>query len=161
MKVYHEFKPIYDHNSKILILGSFPSVKSRQVGFYYMHPQNRFWKIMKTIFEPGDIESIDKKVSFLKNNSIALWDVLSSCQINNSDDASITDIETNDINIIIQKANIKAIFTTGKKAYDLYHKYCYPKTNIKAIYLPSTSGANCRMHFDELVKEYGIIKNFL
>ena len=161
MKVYHEFGPIFNKESKILILGSIPSVKSREIGFYYMHPQNRFWKILNSIFQNQDIESIDKKVSFLKNNKIALWDVLSSCNITSSKDNTIRDIEVNDINFIIKNSNVKTIFTTGKTAYNLYQKYCYPKTKLQAIYLPSTSGANCRIKFDTLLKEYSIIKKYL
>ncbi len=160
MKVCHEFKPIYDTNSKILILGSIPSVKSRQIGFYYMHPQNRFWKILQSLFNVN-IGSINDKVTFLKDNNIALWDVLKSCQINNSDDSSIKDIEVNDINLILNNSQVTHVFTTGKKAYDLYQKYCYPKTGIEAINLPSTSGANCRISFDKLLEQYRIIKEYL
>lgn len=161
MKVYHEFNPIFNRDSKILILGTIPSVKSRELGFYYMHPQNRFWKIMTILFNSQNLKSIDEKVIFLKSNKIALWDVLSSCNIIGSEDNSINNIEVNDINFIIQNSNVKTVFTTGKKAYNLYQKYCYPKTKISAIYLPSTSGANCRLSFDSILKKYSIIKKHL
>lgn len=161
MKVYHELDPIFNPDSKILILGTIPSVKSRELGFYYIHPQNRFWRIMSSLFNSQEFKTTDEKVRFLKNNKIALWDVLSSCNINNSEDNSIKNIEVNDIHFIIKNSNVQTIFTTGKKAYKLYQKYCYPKTKISAICLPSTSGANCRLNFDSILKEYSIIKKYL
>ncbi len=155
--VYHELPPIYDENSKILILGSIPSVKSREYGFYYSHPQNRFFKVLSIIFNKSIENNNESKKKFLIENNIALWDVIKSCQINNSDDSSIKNVEVNDINLIINNSKINKIFTTGKKAYNLYTKYCYPKTKIEAIYLPSTSSANATMSIDKLIQEYSII----
>lgn len=159
MKIKHELPPIYEKDSEILILGSIPSVKSREVGFYYGHPQNRFWKILAILFNEKFPITTDEKITFLKKHKIALWDVLASCTITKSSDASIKNIKTNDINDIIQRSNIKVIFTTGKKAYDIYQKMIFPKTNIEARYLPSSSAANATYSLNQLVKEYSIIKN--
>ncbi len=152
-RVNHSFPPFYDKDSEILILGSFPSVKSREEGFYYMHPQNRFWRILEKVY---NTKIVDKK-DFLKSNHIALWDVIASCEINNSSDTSIKNIKVNNIKKIIKESNIKEIYTTGKKAYELYNKYIYPKTKIKATYLYSPSPANCAINFDTIVENYRVI----
>lgn len=159
MKIFHELKPIYDKNSKVLILGSIPSVKSREVGFYYSHPKNKFWSILSTIYQEKIPESKQDKIIFLKKHHIALYDVLASCDINSSSDSSIKNPIPNDFTEILKSSNIKTIFTTGKKAYNLYQKLCYPKTNLHAIYLPSTSPANCPKDINEiLIKSYKQIK---
>lgn len=159
MKVKHELKPIYYKNSKVLILGSIPSVKSREIGFYYAHPKNKFWKILSIIYNVELPLTIEEKINFLKNHHIALYDVLASCDINSSSDSSIKNPIPNKLNPIIKKTHIKTIFTTGKKAYNLYQKYCYPETKIKAIYLPSTSPANCKKGIQEnLINSYKQIK---
>lgn len=155
--VEHPLEPIYDNNSKILILGTMPSIKSRELKFYYAHPQNRFWKVLEKVFKT---KIIDKK-EFLHKNNIALWDVVASCEIRGSSDSSIKNVIPNDIKSLIEKTNIKYIFTTGKTAYSLYNKYLYEKTKIEAILLPSPSPANCKMKLEELVKEYEIIKTCL
>ena len=153
MQVTHTFRPFYNPDSEILILGSFPSVKSREEGFYYMHPQNRFWKILEEVYNTKIVD----KCEFLKSNHIALWDVIASCEINNSSDTSIKNIKVNNIKRIIKESNIKEIYTTGKKAYELYNKYIYPKTKIKATYLYSPSPANCAINFDTIVENYQVI----
>ena len=122
MKVNHEFGPCVNKDSKVLILGSIPSVKSREFGFYYMHPQNRFWKIISDLFEEDFPETIDEKKDFLKRNKIALWDVLDTCEIEGSSDSSIRNPKVNDIKSIIYGTDIKHIFVTGKKAFELYKK---------------------------------------
>lgn len=160
-KVNHNFKPVYDNNSKVLILGTIPSVKSREEGFYYGHPRNRFWKIIADIFETNIPNTIEEKESFLLKNNIALWDVLKSCDIEGSSDSSIKKPIPNDINNIIEKTNIKKIYTTGKKATELYNKYLYEKTKIESIYLPSTSPANQAISYDKLKKEYAKILEHL
>ncbi len=154
MKVIHELDPIYDENSEILILGSIPSVKSREVGFYYAHPKNRFWKVLAAVFNENLPVSIEEKVAFLKQNKIALWDVLSSCEITKSSDSSIKNIQVNDIRLILEKTKITKIYTTGKKAYEIYQKQIYPKTKLEAIYLPSTSPANAKDSLEKLIQEY-------
>ncbi len=159
MKVTHELEPIYHKDSEILILGSIPSVKSRELGFYYAHPQNRFWKVLATIYQEKLPNTIDEKKEFLKRHKIALWDVLSSCTINKSSDASIKNIKVNNIEKLIKETNIQKIYTTGKKSYDIYQKEILPKTKIEAIYLPSTSPANATYTLEKLVKEYSIINN--
>jgi len=159
MKVFHTLKPIYDKNSKVLILGSIPSVKSREDGFYYAHPRNRFWSVLAKVYEEEIKNTKEAKINFLIKNKIALFDVLKSCDIISSSDSSIKNPLPNDLFPILKTAHIQAIFTTGKKAYDLYQKYIFPKTNIKAIYLPSTSPANSRKGIEEeLLKEYQKIK---
>lgn len=159
-KVHHELNPVYNSESKILILGSIPSPKSREIGFYYSHPQNKFWKVLSAIFNTKIPDDINSKREFLLNNHIALWDVIDSCDIIGASDSSIKNIKVNDINRILKNSNIKTIFTTGKKADNLYMKYCYPKTKIKSIYLPSTSPANCANYtFEDLVEKYKVILN--
>lgn len=160
MKVMHEFKPIYDNKSKILILGTMPSIKSRANKFYYSNPTNRFFKIMETLFNTKLLNSDDKK-AFLLKNKIALWDVCKECDILASSDSSIKNIIPNDISIILNSAPIKAIFTTGKTAYKLYQKYIFPTTKIEAISLPSSSSANASYSLDKLINEYQIILKFL
>lgn len=159
MKIIHTLKPIYDKDSKCLILGSIPSVKSREIGFYYSHPKNRFWKTLEKVYEEKPLISIEDKMDFLKKHHIALFDVLQSCDILSSSDSSIKKPICNDLSPILKKTNIKTIFTTGKTAFNLYQKYCFPKTKIPAIYLPSTSPANCPKGIEEkLINEYGKIK---
>lgn len=153
----HPFKPFFDKNSKILILGSFPSVKSRQDGFYYQHPRNRFWRILENLFNTK-LENITKQQAFLKENKIALWDVLASCKIKNSDDKTISYAKANNLNLILSQAKIQAIFTTGKSAYKFFIKF-HP--NLKAFALPSSSPANLNFSFEKLLEEYSQIKNFL
>lgn len=161
MKVNHTLEPIYDENSRILILGSMPSVKSREVGFYYAHPKNRFWKILGNVYQEEIGETIEERKDFLLRHHIALYDVLKSCDISSSSDSSIKNPIPNDFSSILKKSKIKVIFTTGQKAYQLYQKYCYPSTKIDAIPLPSTSPANCSKGIDEkLEMSYQQIKEF-
>lgn len=160
-KVNHELNPIYNKDSKVLILGTIPSVKSRELGFYYSHSQNRFWNILADLFNEKIPFTIKEKKDFLIRHHIALWDVLKECDIENSSDNSIKNPIINDINLIIKDSNIKAIFTTGRKATDLYNRYCYQKTNIKCIYLPSTSPANCAIKYNELKDKYCRILDYL
>jgi len=159
--VNHIFKPIYNKDSKILILGTMPSPKSRQNGFYYSHPQNRFWSVISEVLNQSKPISIKDKENFLYRNNIALWDVLKSCDIKGADDSSIKNPIVNDLNEVLNYANIKAIFTTGKKATSLYQKYCFKSTDIAAIYLPSTSPANRNCSYDKLIENYKIIINYL
>jgi len=155
--VEHTLKPIYNKDSKILILGTMPSVKSRELSSYYAHPQNRFWKILEKIIEV----KITDKEDFLLNNKIALWDVIASCEIKGSSDNTIKNVKLNKIEDLIKNTNIKYIFCTGKLAFKLYTKNILPKTKIEAIYLSSPSPANRRVKFEDIVKEYKIIKEKL
>lgn len=156
-KFIHPIDPIYNKDSEILILGSFPSITSRNNLSYYAHPKNQFWLIMQDIFN----ESIVNKKQFLLKHHIALWDVIKNCDIKGSKDISIKNVEVNDIKKIIQNSNIKYIFTTGKKAYTLYKKYLENDLGIKAIYLPSTSPIYASMCYNDKLKEYIKIKNYL
>ena len=154
MKVTHKLEPIYDENSKVLILGTIPSIKSREIGFYYSHPQNRFWKVLAIIFNETTPNTIEEKKDFLLRNNIALWDTIKSCNITSSSDSAITNIKVNDISKLLKKTKINKIYTTGKKAYDIYIKEIQKKTNIEAVYLPSTSPANATFTLEKLIKEY-------
>ncbi len=156
-KVKHELPPIYNEFSRILILGTMPSVKSREVGFYYGHPKNRFWKVLENVFEE---QIIDKK-EFLLKHHIALWDVLASCSIKGSSDASIKNAKPNNIQKIIKETEIKAIFTTGKTAYKYYLKFFKDKIELPVFCLPSTSPANAKIKEEELVDAYKKIKDIL
>ena len=161
MKVFHTLEPIYDKDSKVLILGSMPSVKSREVGFYYGHPRNRFWSTLTKVYNEEILDSKNSKINFLLKHHIALFDVLKSCEIASSSDSSIKNPVPNDLSEILNNSNIKVIFTTGNKAYSLYQKYLYPKTNIKAIPLPSTSPANVKAGIEDILfNEYSKIKDY-
>ncbi|MBQ7128665.1 MAG: DNA-deoxyinosine glycosylase [Clostridia bacterium] len=161
MQQNHTIGNFFDKNSKILILGSFPSVKSREQGFFYGHKQNRFWKVVSAVLELPTPQNIDEKKKFLLSNNIALWDVIATCDIKGSADSSIKDVIPNDINKITNFCNINMIFTNGKTAYKLYSKYIFQKNNFKAVCLPSTSPANARYSLQKLTEEWKIIKTFL
>lgn len=148
--ISHEFGPVYDEKSEILILGSFPSVKSREVQFYYGHPQNRFWKVLSYILKTEIPQTIEEKKNMLLEHHIALWDVIESCSIIGSSDTSIKDVVVNDFSEILAGSQIKKIYVNGTKAYDLYHKYAEKQTGIKAIKLPSTSPANAAWKLERL-----------
>lgn len=138
MLITHPFEPIYNEKSRILILGSFPSVRSRADGFYYGHPQNRFWKVMGAVYHTEVPQTTEEKIIFLYAHGIALWDVIASCEIENSADSSIRNAVPNDLSKIFDSANIHSVFTNGKTADKLYRKF----NERKAICLPSTSPAN-------------------
>ena len=161
MRVNHEFGPFYDENSRILILGTIPSPKSREMGFYYGHPRNRFWKVLADVLGEPLPETVEDRKSFLTRNRIALWDVLESCEINGAEDASIKEPKPNDMNVILEKADIRAIFTTGGKATKLYTKLCMPLCEIPCIGLPSTSPANCGCSYETLQTAYAQILQYL
>lgn len=152
MRQEHTFGPVYNKNSKILILGSFPSVKSRELNFYYGHPQNRFWKLMSKIYNEEIGDEIDIKKQFLLKNNIALWDSLKSCEIKGSSDASITNVEINNIEELIKKSNISKIIFNGKTAYNLFVKNAdmTKYSNLEIRILPSTSPANAAYSLDKL-----------
>lgn len=160
--VKHPFEPVFNTNSLILILGSFPSVKSRQENFYYAHNRNRFWKIISYITDTKIVPiTIDDRKDMLIKNKIALWDVIDSCDIYKSRDNSIKNVKPVSLLDIIEKTNIYQIFANGSKAYNLYMKYCFNELNMKIIKLPSTSAANASYNFERLLSEWKQIKNFL
>ena len=154
-KLTHTFEPIYNKDSKILILGSFPSVKSREIDFYYGHPQNRYWKVLANILEVPVPETPDEKRKMLLDNHIAIWDVIHSCSIIGSSDSSIKDVVVNDFSEILQNSQVKTIFVNGGKAYELYHKYAEKMTGMKAVKLPSTSPANAAWNLERLCETWG------
>lgn len=150
----HPFPPLYDENSRILILGSFPSVKSREQLFFYGHPQNRFWKVLASVFDVPTPQSIEEKKSFLHKNNIALWDVIASCDIVGSSDSSIKNVITNDIREILNNSKVKRVFTNGKTAQNYYDKYIRKQISIDAFCLPSTSPANAAYSIERLVESW-------
>lgn len=158
--VEHPIAPVYDDNSKILILGSFPSVKSREQQFFYGHPQNRFWKVMAAVFGVNVPATIEEKKEFLLKNNIAVWDVIASCEIEGSSDSSITDVVPTDLSQILECADIRQIYCNGTKAYELYCKYMEPVYGRTAIKMPSTSPANAAWSLEKLVSEWKAIKEY-
>lgn len=152
----HNIPPVYNSDSQLLILGSFPSVKSREAQFFYHHPQNRFWKLLAALFHENVPATIEEKKHFLLRNHIAVWDVIASCEIEGSSDSSIRNVVPNDLSIILQKAPIRQIYTNGGTAFKLYEKYCLPSTGQKAIRLPSTSPANAAYSLDRLIAEWSV-----
>lgn len=161
MKVIHEFDPVFNEESRILMLGTMPSPKSRETGFYYGHPRNRFWKVVSDVCGEELPGTREDKIAFALRNKIAVWDVLAGCEIEGADDSSIRKPEPNDMSRILDHADIRAVFTTGTKASQLYRRYCYPKTGIEAVALPSTSPANCRVTYEELYQAYSVICRYL
>ena len=152
--VKHEFDPIFDENSEILILGTLPSVKSREQNFYYGHPQNRFWKVIAALFEEPVPERIPEKKELLLKHHIALWDVIAECDIAGSSDSSIKNVVPNDMNVILSGADIQGIFANGGKAYQLFVKYCSKEGMPPVGKLPSTSPANAAWSFEHLTAEW-------
>ena len=150
----HTFEPVYDNRSEILILGTFPSVKSRERGFYYQHPQNRFWKVISALAGWPIPDTIEAQKRMLLENRIAIWDVIYSCDITGSSDSSIKNVVPNDIRALLNKTVIKTIYTNGGKAYELYNRYCYQQTNKEIIKLPSTSPANAGYSLEKLVAHW-------
>ena len=150
-QVQHEIPPLYDGHSKILILGSFPSVKSRENGFYYGHPQNRFWKVIAALFEEPVPGKIPEKKDLLLKHHIALWDVIAECDIAGSSDSSIKNVVPAELSVILDHAPIRTIYANGAKAYDLYQKYTYPVTGRDIRKLPSTSPANAAFQMERLL----------
>lgn len=155
--IKHTFDPVYDKDSKILILGTFPSVKSREQNFYYGHKQNRFWKLLARILEVSVPEEVQEKKQMLLSNHIAIWDVIASCEIKGSSDASIRNVKPNPIGMLLQKADIEKIYANGAKAYELYRTYIYPEVQREIIKLPSTSPANAAYTFDKLLEQWKVI----
>ncbi len=153
----HPFPPVYDAESEILILGSFPSVKSREIMFYYGHPQNRFWRVLAAVYNAGVPESIDEKTRFLLEHHIALWDVLASCEITGSADSSIKNAVPNDLSVILSRADIRRIYTNGKTSEKYYKSFSEEITGRGSVCLPSTSPANAAWSLDRLIGAWKVI----
>lgn len=152
--VTHEIEPVYSISSKVLLLGTMPSPRSREEGFFYGHPRNRFWKVLAALFDEPEPETIEEKRDLCLRHDLALWDVLASCDIKGASDASIRNARPNDLSRILDAAPIQAIFTTGTKAGSLYRRLCETSTNVPCTVLPSTSPANSRVRLGELIKTY-------
>jgi len=159
--IVHPFPPLYDANSKVLILGSFPSVKSREQMFFYGHKQNRFWKVISAMFESTEPCTIEDKRSFLIEHRIALWDVISECNISGSADASIKNAHPNDLTLILKCSSVEKIYTNGNAAYKIYNRLILPKLGIEAEVLPSSSPANASFGFERLLEKWSVISEFI
>ena len=148
--VRHTFEPVWNASSEILILGTFPSVKSREQRFYYGHPQNRFWKLLAHIYGepvPGDIE---EKTALILKHRLAVWDVIDQCDIIGSSDSSIRNVVPSDIPGLLEKSRIHTVIANGARAYELDQRHQYPETGIMARKLPSTSPANAAWPLERL-----------
>lgn len=150
----HEIAPVYDEQSRILILGSFPSVKSREGRFFYHHPQNRFWKVLASVLECPVPENIEEKKKMLLEHHVAVWDVIASCEIEGSSDSSIKNVVPNDLGRILSCAPVEKIFTNGATAWKMYNRYTKPVTGREAVKLPSTSPANAAWSVERLAEEW-------
>ncbi|MDR2467423.1 MAG: DNA-deoxyinosine glycosylase [Spirochaetaceae bacterium] len=150
----HPFEPIYNKDSRVLILGTLPSPASRQHDFYYSHPRNRFWPVLAALFQTPLPCTKEEKIALILEHNLALWDVLASCMIDGAADISITDTVPHDFSTVLRESAITKIVCTGQKAWTLYQRLCRPHTGIDAHALPSTSPANQRISFDELVLHY-------
>lgn len=157
--ITHPFPPYYDADSEILILGSFPSVKSREQMFFYGHPQNRFWKVLGTVYKQPIPETIEEKKAFLKRNHIALWDVIFSCNIIGSSDTSIRDVTPTNLGEILRNSKIQRIYNNGKTSGKMYQKYQRNTLGMEATVLPSTSPANAAFSLEKLAAEWSQITN--
>ena len=153
----HPFGPLYDERSRVLILGSFPSPKSREQAFFYGHPRNRFWGVIAAVLGEDAPSSVEQKRAFCARNRIALWDVIASCEITGSSDASIRNAVPNDLSPILRGAPIEHIFVNGGTAYDLYCRHILPVTGIEAVKLPSTSPANAAWTLERLIEAWRVI----
>lgn len=158
-RIIHPIDPVFDEQSRALVLGTMPSPKSREVGFYYGHPQNRFWPALAALWGEPVPATTEERAAFALRHRIALWDVIASCEIAGASDASIAHARPNDLARIVGAAPIEAVFTTGMKAAQLYKRFCAPAfPDLPHVALPSTSAANARMRLDDLVAAYGPLK---
>ena len=157
MRILHGIDPVFDCSSTVLVLGSFPSVRSREEGFFYGNPQNRFWKVLAGILKCPVPDTVDRKKRMLLDHGIALWDVIASCEISGSSDASIRNAVPNDLSGIFAAARIRAVAVNGSKAEQLYRRYLYPGVRIPPIALPSTSPANASWSLGRLQEAWSAI----
>ena len=155
--IVHPFPPLYNKDSRVLILGSFPSVRSREAMFFYGHPQNRFWKVIAALFDEPMPRSIPEKKALILDHGLALWDSIASCEIKGSSDASITDAVPTDLSEILENSAVQRIFCNGTKSFEMYRKYQLPRTGIEAVKLPSTSPANAACSLEKLIEAWKVI----
>ena len=156
--IFHPIDPVFDQNSEVLILGSFPSVKSREMQFFYAHPQNRFWRVLAAVFDCEVPETIAQKRAFLLRYRIALWDVIASCEITGSSDASIRNVAVNDVERILSCTQIRTIFVNGKTAQKYYNRYLRPVLHRDAVCLPATSPANAAWSMERLIDAWQAVR---
>lgn len=159
--IIHSIEPVFDTESRVLILGTMPSPKSREVQFYYGHPQNRFWRVLAAVLGEEVPQSVPEKKAMLLRHRIALWDVLAECEITGASDSSIRNPVANDLSVILDHAPVQAVFTTGATAWKLYTRLQKPHTGIEAVRLPSTSPANCAVKMEALTEAYKAILPWL
>ena len=156
-RISHPFGPLFSENSRVLILGSFPSVKSREQQFFYGHPQNRFWKVLASLYRQEVPATVDQKKELILSNGLALWDSIASCVITGSSDASIREVRPNDLRIILDSAPIERIYCNGRKSHEMYEKYILPSLGREAACLPSTSPANAAWSLEKLIAAWSVI----
>ena len=156
--IVHGFDPVWDARARVLVLGTLPSVKSREQNFYYGHPRNRFWKLLALLFEQPEPRSVAEKKALLLENGVALWDVVRECDIRRSADGSIRSAVPNDIRPILEGADVRAIYANGAKAKELYDRLILPATGREAIRLPSTSPANAACSLETLAEAWRVLK---
>ena len=155
--IIHPINPTYDEHSRILILGSFPSVKTREMKYFYGHPQNRFWKVVAALYKEDVPQTVEERHSFLLRNRIAVWDSIHQCSIVGSSDSTIKDVVPNDLTPILTTANIETIYCNGSKSGEMYKKYIEPITGRAAVILPSTSPANAAWSLERLIEAWSVI----
>ena len=159
--VAHEFAPVWNRDSRGLVLGTFHSVKSREQGFYYGHPRNRFWKVTAALLKCRVPETVEEKKKMLLEGHIAVWDVIESCEIEGSSDSSIRNVKANDIGGLLEKSAVKAVFANGDKAYQLYCRYCREQAGMDIVKLPSTSPANAAWQLEDLTRAWRVMEKYL
>ena len=157
-RIMHPFGPLSGPDSRVLILGSFPSVKSREQNFFYGHPQNRFWKVIAALYNREIPMTILEKRALILDNGLALWDSIASCVITGSSDSSIRDVHANDLRIILDNSPIERIYCNGRKSHEMYEKYILPTIGREAVCLPSTSPANAQWSLEKLIAAWVVIR---
>ena len=153
----HPFEPLFDENSEVLILGSFPSIKSREQQFFYGHPQNRFWRVIAALYGQDVPETLEQKKAIILNHHLALWDTVGRCEIVGSSDASIRNVQANDLGIILENSSVRNIYCNGKTSWQYYRKLIQPVTGREAVCLPSTSPANAQWTLEKLIDAWSVI----
>ncbi len=155
--IVHPIPPLYDENSRVLVLGSFPSIKSREAMFFYGHPQNRFWRLLALLCGEPEPKTVEEKKRLALSHGVAMWDSIHSCTIVGSSDSSVRDVVPNDLSVILENSRVEKIFCNGALSHRMYMKHIYPNTGIAAVKLPSTSPANAAFSLDRLAKCWKVI----
>ena len=160
-RIIHPIPPLFDADCRVLILGSFPSIKSREAMFFYGHPQNRFWPLMARLFGEPVPMTVGEKKSLALRHHIAMWDSIHACTIVGSSDSSVRDVVPNDLSVILDHSRVERIFCNGALSYQMYRRYILPATGIEAVKLPSTSPANAAFSMERLIGEWGVVRDSL